>query len=487
MHAFSIAHDAMLARILRPLCGTSGPRAPSPSALRYLARASDFIVSPDFYRNPMRYNSFSLYHPNERKSTTHPKKPSTDFEPAAQTKLFDFFRQLASETQERGSEKIEVPGFDPRFPYDARDSDPAVEEEIVRHRHHERQQRDSSGTDSLAPRPEPRFGIDVKEDTLSLFLDNVERLADTSSDKIKAGFGDPAVSSLRGSTDTSNERSRIKDKVRNPASSSVRSSDMKTTVSGSGHVGFADGIRKEQRQRKLALPDTVSSFVPKANRQNRGASHDSVESVPEGRVSPNPTGEESGTRQLPNEVTPRKVLLSDTRFWQRTGRQLAEEQRVSSKSWRLASERLLPPERKLYRAWKKQIYNPMHGIKDSDVPAPDGDKRIKIDLPTFNWDEYVAPVKRTSRSIRRHNNRAAAMNVVFQHNEAIPENASWLWKHMPYLKPLIRVMIKVMQLERQIRRDMRNQPTWLPIPSEVVPFHKRRDGKRSFSRRTLRR
>ncbi|KAL5002866.1 hypothetical protein BDV10DRAFT_156392 [Aspergillus recurvatus] len=479
----------MLARNLRPLCGMSGPRAPSPSALRYLARASDPIVYSTAYRNPVRHNSSSWDHPNERHPTTHPKKPSTDFEPAAQTKLFDFFRQLAADAQERGTGKVELPSFDHRISCGTRDSDAAVDEEIVGRRRDGRHPRSSSGTESLAPRPEPRFSIDVKEDTLSLGLDNIERLADTSLDKIKTGSGDPVVPSLRESTDTtSNERKRTKDKVRNSTSSFARKADMKTTEPGPNPVGFAHGIKKEQRQRKLALPATVSSsFVRKANRQNREASYGSVESVPKSQVSPNPTGESPNTRQLPNEVTRRKVLLSDTRLWQRTGRRLAGEQRVSSKSWRLASEKLLLHEWKLYRAWKRQIYNPTHGIENTDAPAPDGGNGIGIDLPPFNWDDYVAPVKRTPRSIRQHNNRAAAMNVVFQHNEAIPENASWLWKHMPHLKPLIRVMIKVMELEKQIRRDMRNRQTWLQMPSEVVPIRKRRARKGSISRRTSRR
>ncbi|KAL6234944.1 hypothetical protein BDW75DRAFT_210950 [Aspergillus navahoensis] len=452
----------MLARTLRPLCGTAGPRAPSPSALRYLARTNDSIVYRTVYRNSVCRSSSSLDHLNERHSTTHHKKPSADFEPAAQTKLFDFFCQLAADAQERGTDKVEVPSFDPRIPYDTSDSDAAIEEKLVGRRRHGRQLRNSSGTESLAPRPEPRFGIDLKEDTLSLGLDNIERLAETSLDKIKTGSADPAVSSPRENTDTSNKRERTEGKARNSTSSFVRKADMKANEPRSNLVGFAYGIRKEQRQRKLALPATVSSsFVRKANSQGSEASYGGVEPVPKDQVSPNPSGEASSTRQLPNEVTRHKVLLSDTRFWQRTGRRLAGEQRVSSKAWRLACEKLLPAEWKLYRAWKKQIYNPTHGIKNTDIPAPDGDNGIKIDLPPFNWDDYVAPVKRTPRSIRQHNNRAAAMNVVFQHNEAIPENASWLWKHMPQLKPLIRVIIKVMELEKQIRRDMRNKQTWL--------------------------
>ncbi|KAL5047639.1 hypothetical protein BDW71DRAFT_179691 [Aspergillus fruticulosus] len=278
----------MLARNLRPLCGSSGPRAPSPSALRYLARANDYIVYPTVYRNLVRCSSSSLDQPNERHSTTHPKKPSTDFEPAAQTKLFDFFRQLAADAQERGTEKVEVPSFDPRISYDTRNSDAAVEE-IVGRRCHGRQPRNSSGTGSLAARPEPRFGIDVKEDTLSLGLDNIERLADTSLDKIKTGSGDPAVPSLRESTDTRNERKRTKDQVRNSTSSFLRKADLKATEPGSNLVCFAHGIKKKQRRRKLAFPATVSSsFVRKASQQTKEASYGSVESAPKDRVSSKP-------------------------------------------------------------------------------------------------------------------------------------------------------------------------------------------------------
>ncbi|KAL4737722.1 hypothetical protein BDV11DRAFT_191166 [Aspergillus similis] len=476
----------MLARNLRQLCGTSGTKAPSFIALQYLAYANGCSMFPRVYRHPIHHNFSPLDHPKKRNITTLPKKPNTAIEPAAQTKLFDFFRQLAADAQERETVKFEVPSFESRISYDKSDSDAAVQEEKVRPRRHGRQPHSLSGTESLAPRPEPRFGINVKEDTLSLGLDNIERLSDTSLDNIKTGSGELAVPCLRESAHTNNDRKQTKDKVHNSASF-VRKADM-TTESESSPVGFAHGVKKKQRKRKLALPITVSSSsVQKANQQSREASHGGFEFIPKDQVSPNPTGEAPSTRQLLDDVAPRKVLLSDTRFWQQTGLRLFGEQRVSTKSWRLASERLLPTEWKLYRAWKRQIYNTTHGI-DSDVPpSPGGNNQIKIDLPPFNWDEYVAPVKRTPRSIRRHNNRAAAMNVVFQHNEAVPENASWLWKHMPHLKPLIRVMIKVMELEKQIRRDLRNRQTWLPIPSEVVPIRRRRERKRSFSRRTLRR
>ncbi|KAL4753068.1 hypothetical protein BDW72DRAFT_169783 [Aspergillus terricola var. indicus] len=474
----------MLARNLRPLCGTSGPKAPSAFALQYLAYVNGCSMFPRVYRHPIHQRFSPSDNFKKRNVTTHPKKPSTDFEPAAQTKLFDFFHQLAVDAQERETQKLEVPSFDSRISYHKSDSDAAVQEEKVRPPRHGRQPHNLPGTESLAPRPEPRFGINIKEDTLSLGLDNIERLADTSLNNIETVSGELAVPCRRENTHTSNERKRTKDKVRN-STSFVREEEMAIEPE-SASLGFAQGVTKKQGRRKLALPTTVSSFVRKATRQSREASHGSFEILPKDQVSPNPAGEAPSTRQLPEEMTPRKVLLSDTRFWQQTGLRLAGEQRVSTKSWRLATERLLPTEWKLYRAWKRQIYNSTHGINSAVPPSPAGDSQIKIDLPPFNWDEYVAPVKRTPRSIRRHSNRAAAMNVVFQHNEAVPENASWLWKHMPHLKPLIRVMIKVMELEKQIRIDLRNQQTWLPMPSEVVPIRRCREKKRSFSRRTSR-
>ncbi|KAL4817159.1 hypothetical protein BDW67DRAFT_160781 [Aspergillus spinulosporus] len=475
----------MLAKYLRPLCGSSGPKAPSPFALQYLVYVNDYSMFPRVYRPPIHHTFSTSGNPKKRNYSTHPKKPDTDFEPAAQTKLFHFFRQLAADAQERETVKVEVPSIDSRVSYDKSDSDTAVQEEKVRPRCHGGQPHNSYGTESLAPRPEPRFGIKVKEDTLSLGLDNIERLADTSLDNNETLSGELAVPCLRESTHTSNERKRTKDKVRD-SNPSVREAEV-TTDFESAPVGFARGLKEKQRKRKLALPAAVSSFVRKANRQSSEASHGSFEFVPKDRVSPKPAGEAPSARKLPDGTTSRKVLLSDTRSWQQTGLRLAGEQRVSTKSWRLATERLLPTEWKLYRAWKRQIYNPTHGINSAASPSPGGDNHIKIDLPPFNWDEYVTPVKQTPRSIRRHNKRAAAMSVVFQHNEAVPENASWLWKHMPHLKPLIRVMIKVMELEKQIRRDLRNRQTWLPMPSDVVPIRRGRKRNKSLSRRTFRR
>ncbi|KAL3433884.1 hypothetical protein BDV09DRAFT_171141 [Aspergillus tetrazonus] len=475
----------MLARHLRPLCGTSGPKGRGPFALQYLVDVNGYSMFPKVYRHPICHSFSTSDDPTKRYFTTHPRKPSTDFEPAAQTKLFDFFRQLAADAQEREAGKLEVPSFDSRISHDKSDPDAAVREEKVRPRRHEGQLHNPYGTESLAPRPEPRFGIDVKEDNLSLGLDNIERLADTSLENNEILSGELAVPYPRESTHTSKERKRTKGKVRD-SPSFLRKAEM-TIEPESAPVGFARGLTERQGKRKLALPTMISSsFVRKANRQSREVSHGSFEFVPKDQVMPNPAGEAPSTRQLPDEATSRKVLLSDTRFWQQTGLRLAGEQRVSTKSWRLATERLLPTEWKLYRAWKRQIYNPTHGINSAVSPSPSGDNQIKIDLPPFNWDEYVIPVRRTPRSIRRHNNRAAAMNVVFQHNEAVPENASWLWKHMPHLKPLIRVMIKVMELEKQIRRDLRNRRTWYPMPSEVVPIRRGRKRK-NFSRRTLRR
>ncbi|KAL4764651.1 uncharacterized protein BDW70DRAFT_170768 [Aspergillus foveolatus] len=475
----------MLARNLRPVCGTSGPKGRGPFALQYLVDVNGYSMFPKVYRHPIHHCFSTSDDSTKRYFTTPPKKPSTDFEPAAQSKLFDFFRQLAADAQERETGKLEVPSFDSHISHDKSDSDAAVREEKVRPRRHEGQPHNLYGMESLAPRPEPRFGIDVKEDSLRLGLDNIKRLADTSLDNNETLSGELAVQCLRESMHTSNERKQTKGKIRGWPSF-LRKGEM-TVEPESAPVGFVGGLTEKQGKRKLALPTMISSFfVRKANRQSKEASHGSFEFIPKDQVISNPACEAPSTRQLPDEATSRNVLLSDTRFWQQTGLRLAGEQRVSTKSWRLATERLLPTEWKLYRAWKRQIYNPTHGINSAVSPSPSGDNQIKIDLPPFNWDEYVIPVKRTPRSIRRHKNRAAAMNVVFQHNEAVPENASWLWKHMPHLKPLIRVMIKVMELEKQIRRDLRNRQTWHPMPSEVVPIRRGRERK-NFSRRTLRR
>jgi hypothetical protein len=74
-------------------------------------------------------------------------------------------------------------------------------------------------------------------------------------------------------------------------------------------------------------------------------------------------------------------------------------------------------------------------------------------LPDFNWEQNVAPVPEGAQSLKRFTQRAAAMDIVFRHQGATPENAAWLTFNMAPLLPLVKAVTKISNMERHYREN----------------------------------
>lgn len=74
-------------------------------------------------------------------------------------------------------------------------------------------------------------------------------------------------------------------------------------------------------------------------------------------------------------------------------------------------------------------------------------------LPPFDWS-MASPVQLQSR--KTFEERAAAMDVLWQHQGTTANNAAWLSQNMQHLLPLVKAMTKILAAERRFR-DHENQ------------------------------
>ncbi|RDW74377.1 uncharacterized protein DSM5745_07039 [Aspergillus mulundensis] len=167
----------MLAKTLRPLCGTSGLKAPS-----LAARANDCTIAIPVPRHHARLKSSSS-ESREKRESTESAEPKQDTEvemTPAQMKIFEYFRHLTADAQEREIENVAPPISFARFRGGTGDGGK------VSHRRRPWQLRralDAAGPP--VPRPDCRFGItvtedvteDVKEDVVGKSIDNLERIS----------------------------------------------------------------------------------------------------------------------------------------------------------------------------------------------------------------------------------------------------------------------------------------------------------------------
>ncbi|KAL4964891.1 uncharacterized protein BDV14DRAFT_63973 [Aspergillus stella-maris] len=113
-------------------------------------------------------------------------------------------------------------------------------------------------------------------------------------------------------------------------------------------------------------------------------------------------------------------------------------------------DKLHPPPRRWYFAWKYKVYNPRHGF------GPNGeghDHGKKIILPAMNWRDNVAPVPSDPDSRSKFAGLAEAVDVVYGHSGATLENAMWLRAHDLRIFHLIVAVKKILYLERYRRLD----------------------------------
>ncbi|KAL2868169.1 uncharacterized protein BJX67DRAFT_62992 [Aspergillus lucknowensis] len=134
-----------------------------------------------------------------------------------------------------------------------------------------------------------------------------------------------------------------------------------------------------------------------------------------------------------------EVVKMDYSLAMWTGLELAPETPRDAES--LAKELMGPNERWMYDEWKAGAGT-----------TPDGGNERQIRLPEFNWDENVAPVPGGAQSLKKFTQRAAAMDIVFGHQGATPENAAWLTFNMVDFLPLVKAVTKVSNMERHSRQ-----------------------------------
>ncbi|RAL14282.1 uncharacterized protein BO97DRAFT_404262 [Aspergillus homomorphus CBS 101889] len=116
-----------------------------------------------------------------------------------------------------------------------------------------------------------------------------------------------------------------------------------------------------------------------------------------------------------------------------TGLALASQTTRDTES--LAKEQLSPEETALYEAWQARKADP------NLAGSP---------LPSFDWNANVAPIPEGAQSLKNFTKRAAAMDVIFEHQGATPENASWLTTHMPEVLPLVKAVTKIANVKQSL-------------------------------------
>lgn len=73
---------------------------------------------------------------------------------------------------------------------------------------------------------------------------------------------------------------------------------------------------------------------------------------------------------------------------------------------------------------------------------------------SFDWENNKTPLPSTSaQSLKKFTRRAAAMDVIWGHEGATPEHASWLTFNMTSLLPLVKAVSRVLAVQKQYQND----------------------------------
>ncbi|KAJ5280585.1 hypothetical protein N7478_005957 [Penicillium angulare] len=78
----------------------------------------------------------------------------------------------------------------------------------------------------------------------------------------------------------------------------------------------------------------------------------------------------------------------------------------------------------------------------------EGWKHQRLIIPSINWDtERLAVPPGGEHTFTQ---RAAAMDIIWNHQGASPENASWLTHNIPHIMPLIKAVTKVLSAQQHL-------------------------------------
>lgn len=75
-------------------------------------------------------------------------------------------------------------------------------------------------------------------------------------------------------------------------------------------------------------------------------------------------------------------------------------------------------------------------------------KQQKFPLPEFDWTANRVPV--VANNLKTFSQRAAAMNIIWQRDDATPENAAWLTNFVPRMAPLLKAVTKLSTAEAHL-------------------------------------
>jgi hypothetical protein len=136
-----------------------------------------------------------------------------------------------------------------------------------------------------------------------------------------------------------------------------------------------------------------------------------------------------------------------------------------------ATLQMTPEERHIYEAWKEWATACRNKDPAITTPTTVAGNSSTINqgastsqgwfrLPDFNWDWNVSSVPEGAQSLKKFTQRAAAMDIVFGHQGAAPENAVWLTYNMAPLLPLVKAVTKISNMERHLEENRsRNAPS----------------------------
>ncbi|KAB8221852.1 hypothetical protein BDV33DRAFT_229942 [Aspergillus novoparasiticus] len=112
-----------------------------------------------------------------------------------------------------------------------------------------------------------------------------------------------------------------------------------------------------------------------------------------------------------------------------------------------ARAQMTESEWELYERWKGM----QDTRNDGDEHNNQTEQQKPLNIPEFNWDENKAPVPTGANSVRKFTQRAAVMDMIWGHQGATPEHASWLTFNMPVMLPLIKAITKVSNIQKHIQ------------------------------------
>ncbi|PWY91376.1 hypothetical protein BO94DRAFT_533510 [Aspergillus sclerotioniger CBS 115572] len=115
----------------------------------------------------------------------------------------------------------------------------------------------------------------------------------------------------------------------------------------------------------------------------------------------------------------------------------------------VAKAHLSPQELQMYQAWK-EMRAIQETLEDGGKIKYDQDSQLVMRLPEFDWEENVAPVPQGAQSLKKFTQRAEAMDIIFDHQGATPEHASWLTSNMAIVLPLVKAVTKVSNIGKHM-------------------------------------